>query len=198
MKGLVVAFAALLGLPSFAQATEPPDRVVLQDGSVLQGRLSELQPDVRITLQLLTGESRTIDWSEIARVSGPSFAGVPSVASLREPALPLPDDVAAARAAALARLDLLASPPPPNAMTTAMALRRKHSGLGLTITGPILLAVGAGYTAVGAMQHDRSMAGFRDAYVSVGALALAAGTATLIAGIVSLAREKRLPRTPVF
>jgi hypothetical protein len=193
-------FVALLVLPLTAQASEPPDRVVLLDGSVLQGRLSDLQPDDHLTLQLLSGESRTVPWTDLARVSGPSFADVPSVESLRAPpAPPLPpisDDKAAVTAAALAQLDLLASKPRPDLFAPALAAQRRHKSLLFMILSPVMLAAGTAYTAVGASQHESSMVGFRDAYVSVGSLMLAAGTATLIGGIVTLVREKRLPPRP--
>lgn len=61
-----LAAAPATALPSGAA----PEQVVwLTSGAIIRGQVVELVPGVRVTLQLATGEIRTVPWSEIARSS---------------------------------------------------------------------------------------------------------------------------------
>jgi hypothetical protein len=64
----LIAHAAIASSPSAAY-----DVVVTTDGILLQGHVAELRPGESVTLVLLSGETRLINWSEIQSTRGPSF-----------------------------------------------------------------------------------------------------------------------------
>lgn len=61
----LILVLGLLCAPSFAQAASPPDVVRLDDGGLLRGTIVELDPNGSVTIQLVTGEVRTIPMSEV-------------------------------------------------------------------------------------------------------------------------------------
>jgi hypothetical protein len=63
----------MLACPIAAQAQDALDKLILDDGAVLQGHVVELQPEERVTFMLLSGEVRIIEWTRIAHASGPAF-----------------------------------------------------------------------------------------------------------------------------
>ncbi len=74
MKSLLLAVLLLLAAaPTPLLADELPDTLVLQDGTILRGRVTELIPQTRATIVLFTGEMRVVEWSRVARASGPTF-----------------------------------------------------------------------------------------------------------------------------
>jgi hypothetical protein len=186
MKWLLAV--GFLLLSSVAHADAPLDRVVLKDGTVLYGRLAELKPNDRLTIVLFSGESRTVEWEELARVSGPSFTDVPSVEALLPPPKSAETDALyEARARALAQLaetraNLVAPAPPPPS----------RKGMHLFLAAGPALVLGTVYTALGASERTDSItSGLGTGFLSIGAIALAAGTALAIAGTVITVREKK-------
>lgn len=69
----LLVLVALLALPSLARAEAQEDVIVTRDGAILHGHISELRPGKSATIVLLDGSTRTIQWGDIARSSGPSF-----------------------------------------------------------------------------------------------------------------------------
>ena len=55
-------------------STGSDDVLTLRDGTLLRGHVTELHPLQRVILVLRTGESRTIEWADIASATGPSFS----------------------------------------------------------------------------------------------------------------------------
>lgn len=88
MKTLVMALvcSVVVGSSVMARAEEQPlDTVVTQDGALVRGRVVELVPQQRIVLQTATGETRTIEWAQVARTDGPSFAPIGAPAPVAVP-----------------------------------------------------------------------------------------------------------------
>jgi hypothetical protein len=206
MKPLI-ALLALAAASTAARAEEPPDVVVLTDGTIMQGRLAELKPDDHVTLVLLTGEPRTVDYAEIARMSGPSFPqseSAPGAGGQNPPRVTLTVEggrervavdhhvvIGGDRSAAIAPPPLYLLPPsltPPFArFQPPLGARRGFTYLMLAL-GPML--GGSIMTAVGARESEPMMSTLHDTFIGVGSTMLIAGTASLIAGIVLLSRGK--------
>jgi hypothetical protein len=111
-----VATTAALGTAARAQlpSVAETDVIVQKDGVMRRGRVTELRPGRSVRLILLDGERRIVKWGDIARASGPSFAGV---------ALPGAAPVAAPRGpASLAR----ALRQRPRALRQRPRARRRH------------------------------------------------------------------------
>ncbi len=49
------------------------DVITLRDGTLLRGHVAELHPSQHLTIVLLTGETRTLDWADLATATGPAF-----------------------------------------------------------------------------------------------------------------------------
>ena len=82
----LLGFAALSGCvvcsPMLALAQAPtPDAVVLTNGAMFRGTVTEAVPGQHVTVSLATGSSRTFEWSEV-RYAGP--------AAERPPTAPVP------------------------------------------------------------------------------------------------------------
>ena len=55
----------------FEQATASPDLLVLKDGSLVRGTITEYVPEMGVTMQLPTGEFWTLDLDQV-RYAGPA------------------------------------------------------------------------------------------------------------------------------
>ena len=53
--------------------TQGDDVLSLHDGTLLRGRVAEMHPGQHVTMVLLTGQTREIEWSDLATMAGPSF-----------------------------------------------------------------------------------------------------------------------------
>src|SRR4051812_30007389 len=62
---ILVAFAGGVAIAAVAHADDGRIHVVLVDGSEVQGELVEKVPGDHLTIQLATGEIRTIPWASI-------------------------------------------------------------------------------------------------------------------------------------
>lgn len=76
----ISTFSLLTLSEGSAAAAESRLTIELKDGSSLRGELVEKVPGKQLTLQLGTGEVRTIEWANIARIDEPS-ASAPSQGS---------------------------------------------------------------------------------------------------------------------
>jgi hypothetical protein len=56
---------------SGAEASVPPDLVVLKSGGMIRGTISELVPDERVVIMLVTGEVRTVEMDQV-EYAGPA------------------------------------------------------------------------------------------------------------------------------
>src|SRR5579863_3412581 len=74
MGRLCVVVLALVMVSAVARAEGPPDVIELDDGSLLQGRITEWRPHAHVIVVLLDGEARTLEWATILRASGPTLA----------------------------------------------------------------------------------------------------------------------------
>jgi len=175
------ALVLLVCLP-VARADGPPDIVELHDGTFLQGRLTEWKPGARAIIVLLNGESRTVDWTQIAHTSGPSFEHIHDSDFDLEPTVILPPPPPVLPPPAI-------SPPFTRSMPPADPRRRRGFVLTIASCGPLI--AGAVYTAVGASEDGRNMQTFRDTYIGLGSALLIGATATLVGGIVLLSTRKR-------
>ena len=71
---VIVFWCSLLPILSFSsvvQAQQAPDLVVLRDGSMMRGTISEYDHDKGVTIQLVSGELRSVEASEI-EYAGPA------------------------------------------------------------------------------------------------------------------------------
>lgn len=90
MRELALALIATVAVASTAAAQTPPDLVELTNGGVLRGTVVENIPGDHVTVQLATGEVRTLSAAEVARVTLGSAAPVmaPVVVPVPVPAPP--------------------------------------------------------------------------------------------------------------
>jgi len=91
MCGAVVS-GAVGGRVAYAADEAPLDLIVMKDGALVRGHVVEMVPNARIVIQIATGETRTVEWAQIARTEGPSFAPISSAppAPTQPPVQPTP------------------------------------------------------------------------------------------------------------